>query len=236
MRLSGWNPIQLAILEDEGTDKHCVAGYERAVGEYLSVIYERVSANDIREGILSNYDVLIVPGGSASVQANTLEDKGLITIRDFVRQGGGYVGFCAGAYLAMGYSRDKLDMIAADLVDGEHWARGKGIARVELSERGREILGDINTVDLYYENGPILSLDTNSWLPQLTVLGTYKTEIRDLQEAEPVMHGSPAIVASTYGVGRVMCFSPHPELTCDMGDLIMRAISWAKRPPEEKAD
>lgn len=239
MRLSGWNPVQLAILEDEGTDKHCVIGYERAVRDYVSVIYDRVSANDIREGILNNYDVLIVPGGSAGAQAKALEDKGLVAIRNFVREGGGYVGFCAGMYLALGYGRDKLDMIAADLVDGEHWARGKGVVPVKLNKQGKAILGDIDSVHLYYENGPIVSPDYHSWLPQLTTLATYEGEIRDNKEAEPVMKGSPAIVASHYGTGNVVCFSPHPELTCDMGDMVMNAVLWAKRKPDDddkKAD
>jgi glutamine amidotransferase-like uncharacterized protein len=236
MHLSGWNPVRLAIFEDEGTDKHCVVGYERAVREYLSVIYDRVSANDIREGILNGFDAIIIPGGSAGAQAKSLEDKGLIAIRDFVRGGGGYIGFCAGMYLALGYGRDKLDMIGADLIDGEHWARGKGVVPVQLNKQGKAILGDIDAVHLYYENGPIIEIDSSSWLPPLTTLGTYRGEIRDNKEAEPVMNGSPAIVASHYGTGRVICFSPHPELTCEMGDMVMNAVLWAKRQPEEKSD
>lgn len=236
MHLSGWNPIQLAILESEGTDKHCIVGYERAVREYLSVIYERVSPSDIRNGLLKNYDVLIVPGGSAGAQGKALEEEGLVAVRDFVRNGGGYVGFCAGTYLAMGYGRDKLDMIAADLVDGEHWDRGKGMASVQFNKLGRSILGDFDTVDIYYENGPILSIDDFSWLPQLEVLATYKSEIKDKKEARSVMVDSPAIVASNYGSGRVLCFSPHPELTCDLGDVVMRAITWAKRQPEDEEE
>ncbi len=233
MHLSGWNPVQLAIFEGEGTDEHCVAGYERAVREYLSVIYQRVSGDDIRQGILSNFDVLIIPGGSASAQAKTLEDEGIVAVRDFVREGGGYVGFCAGTYLALGYGRDKLDLLAADLVDGVHWARGKGLVPVELNQRGRAILGNFDMPELYYENGPILSADEHSWLPQFTTLATYRGEIRDDKEAEPVMKDSPAIVAANYGMGRVLCFSPHPELTSQMGDMVMRAVTWAKKQPEE---
>lgn len=233
MRLTGWNPIQLAIYEGEGTDKHCVVGYERAVREYLSVIYQRVSASDIRNGLLKYYDTLIMPGGSASAEARGLGSEGLVAIRDFVRDGGGYIGFCAGTYLAMGYGPDKLDMIAADLVDGAHWDRGKGMAAVEFNAKGRAILGNFNRVDMYYENGPVLAVDDYHWLPKLTVLATYKSEIRDNKAAEPVMVDSPAIVAGNYGNGKVLCFSPHPELTCDLGDVVLRAATWTKRKSEE---
>lgn len=235
MHLDGWDPIQLAILEDEGTDKHCIVGYERAVREYLSVIYERVSASDIRGGILSNFDTLIIPGGSAGAQAKALEDDGLVAIRDFIREGGGYVGFCAGTYLALGYGRDKLDLLAADLVDGEHWARGKGVVPVQLNAEGRKILGDdLDRIHLYYENGPVIAADESSWHPPFTTLATYQGEIRDDKEAKEVMTDSPAIVSAYYGAGRILCFSPHPELTCDMGDMVMRAVKWAKRRPEEE--
>lgn len=232
MQLKGWNPIQLAIFEDGGTDKHCIAGYERAVQEYLSVITDRISAKDIRNGILKKYDVLVMPGGSAGKQAEALEDAGLVAIRDYVRDGGGYVGFCAGVYLALGYGRDKLDMLAADLVDGEHWARGKGMVTIKLTKDGKEILGDLDEIDVYYENGPVLEADPDSWLPPFTTLATYRGEIKDNKDAEAVMKGSPAITASYYGAGRMICFSPHPELTHDMGDMVMRAITWAKRDSE----
>lgn len=234
MHLSGWNPIQLAIFEGEGTDKSCIVGYERAVREYLSVIYQRVSASDIRNGLLKNYDTLIIPGGSASAQAKALGEEGLTAIRDYVMDGGGYIGFCAGTYLAMGYAPDKLDMIAADLVDGAHWDRGKGMVPVRFTEEGKSILGDFATVDMYYENGPVLSPDNYSWLPPLTVLATYQGEIRDNKAAHKVMTNSPAIVAGHYGEGKVLCFSPHPELTCDLGDVVMRAAMWTKRKAEEE--
>jgi hypothetical protein len=39
-------------------------------------------------------------GGSGSAEAGGLGEKGREEVRTFVREGGGYVGICAGAYLA----------------------------------------------------------------------------------------------------------------------------------------
>jgi hypothetical protein len=59
-----------------------------------------VSANNIRNGDLSHSDVLIVPGGLSNEMADALGNDGREEIRRFVKDGGGYVGICAGAYLA----------------------------------------------------------------------------------------------------------------------------------------
>eukprot|EP00928_Gymnodinium_smaydae_P040604 TRINITY_DN27521_c0_g1_i1.p1 TRINITY_DN27521_c0_g1~~TRINITY_DN27521_c0_g1_i1.p1 ORF type:complete len:300 (-),score=57.87 TRINITY_DN27521_c0_g1_i1:81-980(-) len=61
------------------------------------------------------FDVLIVPGGSAAVDARLLGQAGLEAIRDFVRRGGGYCGVCAGAFLALRYENAEN---ALALVDG----------------------------------------------------------------------------------------------------------------------
>jgi glutamine amidotransferase-like uncharacterized protein len=41
-----------------------------------------------------------------------------------------------------------------------------------------------------------------------------------------VMPNTPAIIAGTYGQGRVLCFSPHPEYTPGLGDFIVKAVNW----------
>ena len=55
---------------------------------------------------LSRYDVCIVPGGSATSQAKRLGPRGCDVLARFVENGGGFVGVCAGAFLASaGYWR-----------------------------------------------------------------------------------------------------------------------------------
>ena len=47
-----------------------------------------------------NFDVVWFPGGGAHTYGNVVGDRGIAAIRAFVASGGGYVGACAGAYLA----------------------------------------------------------------------------------------------------------------------------------------
>jgi putative intracellular protease/amidase len=62
--------------------------------------WKRVTAEEIRQGALRNYDVVVQGGGSGSKQAKTLDRAGCDALRKFVENGGGYLGICAGAYLA----------------------------------------------------------------------------------------------------------------------------------------
>src|SRR5581483_1851230 len=60
----------------------------------------RLKAEEIRAGGLSGCDVLLQPGGTGGTQGKTLGSEGRERVRTFVSNGGGYVGICAGAYLA----------------------------------------------------------------------------------------------------------------------------------------
>ncbi len=67
----------------------------------LGLDFELLTAKQIRTGALDGSDVLFVPGGWASDKILSLGDEGARRIREFVRAGGGYLGFCGGAGLAL---------------------------------------------------------------------------------------------------------------------------------------
>ncbi len=66
----------------------------------LGLPFDLITAEDIRSGSLPEYQMLFVPGGWASNKSRALEEAGLKAIRDFVAEGGSYLGFCGGAGLA----------------------------------------------------------------------------------------------------------------------------------------
>jgi hypothetical protein len=45
------------------------------------------------------------------------------------------------------------------------------------------------------------------------------------------MVDTPAIAAATFGGGRVLLFSPHPEYTADSRPLLKRAVLLVARKP-----
>jgi glutamine amidotransferase-like uncharacterized protein len=62
--------------------------------------FELICSDDIKNGCLKNYAMLFVPGGWASNKLKALEDKGIKAVKEFVSNGGNYLGFCGGAGLA----------------------------------------------------------------------------------------------------------------------------------------
>ncbi len=188
----------------------------------------RLKAADIREGTLSSCDVLLVPGGSGSAQAKELEAAGCEAVRKFVDGGGGYVGFCAGAYLASSHYPWSLGILDAKVIDTEHWARGTGVVKIRLTKEGRRLMGTKDEwVEIEYAQGPLLGPGGKAELSDFETLATYETEIAKKGAPEGVMKGTVAVAAGSFGRGRVFCFSPHPEKTAGLEGFVIRAVRWS---------
>ncbi|QDT95990.1 BPL-N domain-containing protein [Gimesia aquarii] len=187
-----------------------------------------VSPAEIRDGALQNYDVLICPGGSGSRQAKELKEAGRTAVRKFVRNGGGYVGICAGAYLASTHYTWSLGVINARVWDRAHWARGKKQVSIRLTPSGREVLSKSKEkFDIYYANGPLLVPDNQPNLPGYEVLARYNTEVTRNGAPQHAMVGTHAIIRSKFGAGRVICFSPHAEMKNGPKSLVASGVYWA---------
>ncbi|GAA1574157.1 hypothetical protein GCM10009827_115060 [Dactylosporangium maewongense] len=112
-------------------------------------------------------------------------------VRDFVHNGGHYLGFCLGAYLAGG--NPGFGLLTGVTV-------GSYIRSANASVRGTDgaILG-VTWRDqrrhMYFQDGAHFRLQRSA---PATVLATYDT-------------GAAAAVITTYGAGRVGLVGPHPE-------------------------
>lgn len=188
----------------------------------------RVTPVEIREGVLDEVDVLIMPGGSGSAQAERLEETGKEAIKSFVDQGGGYVGICAGSYLASSHYRWSLGLINARVWDRAHWARGTGTVELSLSDSGKVALQhESNQASVYYGQGPLLLPGEHPQLPAYEVLAEYDSEVVKNGAIEQAMQETHAIIRSVFGAGRVVCISPHPETTSGPNHFILHTVRWA---------
>lgn len=188
----------------------------------------KVSPQEIRNGVLDRFDVLIVPGGSGSKQSRMLEETGCDKVREFVKSGGGYVGICAGSYLASSHYDWSLGLINARVWDRSHWARGQGTVSLGLTDSGREILAcQSPTVEVRYAQGPLLVPDNQPDLPGYEVLARFDSEVARKGAQEGAMSGTHAVIRSKFGRGRVICFSPHPEVDGGPNSLMSAGVSWA---------
>jgi glutamine amidotransferase-like uncharacterized protein len=223
--------IRVAVYDDHGTSRN-LPHLLSALGEHADLKVDAVDAESIRDNCLDDYDVLIQPGGTGSRQGRTLGAEGRAKIRSFVARGGGYLGICAGAYLASSDYAWSLHILDARVVDKEHWARGTGPVEVALTPQGRELFGikTARTRILYFQ-GPLLAPADDPKLPDYEVLGRFDGEIAEKGAPAGVMRGTTAIAAAPYDAGRVLCISPHPERTDGLHDMVYRAILWVTRHP-----
>ena len=185
---------------------------------------------EIRNGGLERFDVVIFPGGMSSHQFDALQKTGRQAVQGFVHRGGGYVGICAGAYMAATrpYAWG-LDLIDARVVDHDHWARGIGTVSIELSGSGRTLFGNHRgSLDYHYGNGPIFAPAEKKELPDYRVLAWFRTAVPSRDGADPaVMVNTPAIISGHYGKGRVLVSSGHSEWSAGLEAFLLRYVEWA---------
>ncbi|MBY0523967.1 MAG: hypothetical protein K2R98_11245 [Gemmataceae bacterium] len=221
-------PIRVEIFEQPGGMKARTTNLKRCLPEAVGFHCRRVTPEEIRDGCLRDFDVLIMPGGSARQEAAHLGARGRRNIHAFVENGGDYVGICAGSYLATpGYSWS-LGLINARVVDRQHWARGNGEVWLKMTADGRKVLHERSEeVRVHYAQGPLLAHGSRTDLPRYESLATYATGIAKHGAPRGVMPGTTAIARAEFGAGRVVCYSPHPEMPGGPHHLIAAGVRWA---------
>ena len=222
-------PVRVGVYRDVGAGRS-VADLMRTLDMMGGVEVEGLMAEDIRGGALSTLDVLIQPGGTGGAQGRHLQETGREKIREFVREGGGLIGICAGAYLASADYDWSLDVLDAKVLDRKHWARGTGMVEISLSDVGRRWLrSEKGQLEIYYAQGPLLAPAGKDEIEDYEVVASFRTEIAKNGAPRGVMKGTTAIARGTFGQGRVVCFSPHPEKTKGLEGLVHDAIDYVKR-------
>jgi uncharacterized lipoprotein YddW (UPF0748 family) len=178
-------------------------------------------------------DFILIPGGGGSSEAEALGLTGLNNIDRFVSSGGGYIGICAGSYLPvkgyLGNLTEKLQIVNAEPRDIAHWNRGSG--KVELKIVNDHLLfsgikGKI--FELNYFSGPVLQ-PSDLKLPAYKELAVFGTDIHDNGAKPGDMMGKTAILEARYHNGKIILFSPHPELTPGMEFLLINAVDYVSR-------
>lgn len=152
-----------------------------------------ISDQDVRSGILKDYEILIVPGGPDAGESyyEGLGELGFNEIKSFVEDGGLYLGSCAGSYFPLSAMKDTLahdvwlNMLpVTDLSGLDYWRTGTGFVRVEIEDPGHPVtfglaMGSPSTVDMIYWEGPAFEI---LHLENIQVIARYKDFIASGKE------------------------------------------------------
>jgi len=214
--------IKVLIFNGQGVMEESVAGIEDSLNDtnnqnltpYYHFNYS--TTNIINLKTLSAYDVLIMPGGDASTYIKS-DDIDSEAIKQFVSGGKGYLGICAGAYVASNYIDEYYPGwgIASDVNSkNENY---EGMLSVSMTSYGKRMLSESSLQNLHMENGPAMYTNNSQ-----IIMATYADNKTGYQNYA-------AILGENYGNGRVLLSSPHPEMNPQNPQLLANMIIWAAK-------
>lgn len=213
--------IRVAVYDDDGSISSSGHGpaWLRSQLEVDSQLRAKLICRaDLLGGALQQADVLVVGGGSSRTQAKGLGPRGREMLRQFVDGGGGYVGICAGAFLA-GQPREGRPYVGLLPVR----SRGNSGSFVTPLEWYDSPLGPARREPTKYSNGPRLELQENA--AGIEVWSRFATARAGEQSDEDLV-GQPAVLGGRVGAGRVVVFSSHCERYPTAEGLLIGAVRW----------
>ena len=208
----GAAPLKVGVYADQGPGGIGAVEWFRLVDESPEMELHLLDGAAVRTGALDGLDLLIMPGGSSMDEFKTLGTNGVERMRAFVRNGGGYVGTCAGCCLLMDGPKNRARMMPWNSSGSEGHTM---FPTINLNAKGAKALGlKEGPHVMRYHGGPFLQPTTNVIADaHMEIWGTFDAEATFKGRINPKkkMYGSGAVVGGTYGKGRVFVTSAHPE-------------------------
>ena len=152
-----------------------------------------VTPENFDPAIFETAKVWVQPGGKSGSASNAMGATNRAVLKKFISEGGGYVGFCAGAFLTTP-KVGQTSVTGLGIINGKTklFRRAKGYPSVE------KMITPDGIKYHYWEGGPWFSF-TTSQLKKVTVKSRYHT------------NNSINAVETTYGKGRISVSGTHPE-------------------------
>lgn len=225
----GETAIKVGVFDGHGGAQTCVWETVEAIKIDPEMEVRLITTSDIANGCLDSLDAIIIPGGGGSRQYLNLGHENHERIRNFISQGGGAVGICAGAYLFSSTPNyASIAINGAQAIDIEHDNRGHGLAKFTLTTEGKSIFPELAQRDtnfvVYYE-GPVFieASDTINY----NSFATMESDVHQEGNAPANMtNAKPFFIGNNYGKGKVFSTIAHPEATPGMRWLIPRMVRW----------
>lgn len=224
----------------------------------LGVPSRLVKAKEIAQGALSGKPghaggarLLLVPGGSAGRKAALLGKAGREAVRDFVRKGGAYLGFCGGAGLALSQAREEQGLGICPWTRAPYAERFQHLVSGHVLSHapgapGTAPCGVAATLSLPVwwpgrfaprESAPDVDIlatgiapDADLWLADLPLAGVSPRVLESWRVCYGVdlspdfLAGQPLVVSGAYGEGRYLLSYSHLETPASPG-----ANAWLTR-------
>jgi len=217
-------PLKVSIYLGEGARGIGAIEWCRLVNECPQMRMKLVDGKDIAAGALKGEDVVVMPGGDSKAEFTSLAKEGVEKIKEFILNGGGYVGTCAGCSILLNENDRRLKIVPYERIGYTKLLN----ANFKITKAGAEALGIAEKPRLIrYSGGPIIrKTDSEIEHANFEVFGTYDFEASTSGRANKGMYDSPAILGGTYGKGKVFTTVAHPEYFEETLDIIEGAFKF----------
>lgn len=219
--LIGADLIRVALYTGHGTTQRARHNTGAVLNYHGSgIVATTVNESDIPFLSRDSFDVVYFPGGGGTTQAKAIGTAGQEAVKHFVQNGGGYVGVCAGAFLASQHLRISAFKDTTRPVKGK--SRGDGNCTLALTTEGVKDLSPfavdpsaMNKTEFFYANGPVMGLSPK--LPNvsnprpLVVFTSSSVPIEKKYTGPNAGQGKVAVGVNNFGEGLVLVSGPHPE-------------------------
>ncbi len=178
-----------------------------------------VNANEILDGVLDEgVDLFVMPGGASRYKSAKLDGQATKMIKAYLDAGGRYLGICAGAYMAC---------------ETTYWAQGEPYEITvdnQLALCSAKAHGPITAYgagDNYNGTVPkVVSLRMDKHVTSSLYIGGCWFELPDNNDCNVVArfdelpHQPPAVISGSFGEGKWLLSSTHPEYDKEALDLL----------------
>ena len=202
---------------------------------WIADFLERIGDHDARfleteefvDSLRKGCEIAIISGGDGHAIAESLRGPGFRQLKEFISDGGQYVGICAGAYLPLPSSIEpfnefNLSTTRIENIDCAEGRKDDEIPRVSVRYGACSIIhpvrGEVNVSEgdgeimapLY--GGPIFKEPSvDNVLLRYRGFGEGAVFQVDQGRAEAMVLGKPAAVRCAYGDGHLLLLGPHLE-------------------------
>ena len=225
--------IKVCVYLDYGVFDVCKTNTVYMLNE-MKCHYSVINRDSILNGTLSHYGLLLMPGGDMWQYRSYLATAGMAKIKEYVAQGGGYIGICGGSYFAAyqivwrGWANQPRDSTSiyglnlfAAIADGpiEDFAPSYVSSKCQIRIIQPEnplAAGLPDVIAPYYDHGPKFLFDDGINISTFgrTVIGDKKI-----------------LLSLQYGLGKVFLTGAHPESDDSRVTwaMVKNAMKWCSR-------
>lgn len=201
--------LKAALFLDDGCRGNGALMWAQILARSPEVDLVLLDAKDIRDGKLKGRQMLVCPGGGGAKQIAAMKPEGVRTVKKFVEDGGAYLGICAGSYNVMN-RKGRFGFLPYDYIDNANG--GLADLVVEFNERGAKLFGIRPGLYAFrYHGGNVMRKTPPTGKGKGEALAVFKSSVSKMGRAPYNFIDTPAVVFGSYGKGKALAISFHPE-------------------------